>query len=154
AGSTTQREGRRGMTAPKQRTLANAATIEGVGLHTGAPARVHFVPAGEHHGVVFRRTDLPGQPTIAARLEQVVSTDRGTTLAQGEARVSTVEHLLAAVGALQLDNLMIEIDGPEVPIVDGSFRLFLETLGTAGAVEQHADARVLELRAPVQASAD
>ena len=142
------------MTAPKQRTLGAEAAIEGVGLHTGAVARVRFRPAGEQQGVVFQRTDLPGQPEIAARLEQVVSTDRGTTLAHGEARVATVEHLLAAVGALELDNLRIEIDGPEVPILDGSFRPFLETLNAAGAVEQHAAARLLELRAPVQASAE
>ncbi len=142
------------MSAPRQRTLAAEAALEGVGLHSGANARLRFRPAAPHHGVQFQRTDLAGTPAVPARLEHVTSTDRGTTIAAGEASVATIEHLLAAVGALQLDNLLIEIDGPEVPILDGSFRPFFEVLGAAGATEQDAPARVFELSAPITATAD
>jgi UDP-3-O-[3-hydroxymyristoyl] N-acetylglucosamine deacetylase/3-hydroxyacyl-[acyl-carrier-protein] dehydratase len=141
------------MTAPNQQTLAGGASLEGIGLHSGAPAIVRFAPAREHHGVVFRRIDLPDQPAVPALLEHVVSTDRGTTIARGDASVATVEHLLAAVSALRLDNLEIAIDGPEVPIMDGSFRPFLETLQQAGVREQAASARTLQLKDPLQVSA-
>jgi UDP-3-O-[3-hydroxymyristoyl] N-acetylglucosamine deacetylase/3-hydroxyacyl-[acyl-carrier-protein] dehydratase len=141
------------MTGPKQQTLAQEAALEGVGLHSGAGACVRFSPASEHHGIVFRRTDLPDQPVVPALLEHVVSTDRGTTIARGEASVATIEHLLAAVSALQLDNLEIAIDGPEVPIMDGSFGPFFEALQAAGVREQGAPARVLQLKEPLQVSA-
>jgi len=141
------------MTAPNQQTLAGEASLEGIGLHSGAPAIVRFAPAREHQGVVFRRIDLPDQPAVPALLEHVVSTDRGTTIARGDASVATVEHLLAAVSALRLDNLEIAIDGPEVPIMDGSFRPFLETLQQAGVQEQAASARILQLKDPLQVSA-
>jgi UDP-3-O-[3-hydroxymyristoyl] N-acetylglucosamine deacetylase/3-hydroxyacyl-[acyl-carrier-protein] dehydratase len=142
------------MSLPNQQTLAAEVTLEGVGLHSGAAARLRFQPAPTQHGISFRRTDLPHQPVIPARLEQVASTDRGTTLGAGDASVATVEHLLAAVGALEIDNLMIDIDGPEVPILDGSFRPFFDTLRAAGTVGQEAPARVLELRDPLTAQAD
>ena len=140
------------MTAPNQQTLAAETSLEGIGLHSGAVARVRFVPAREHQGIVFRRVDLADQPAVPARLEHVVSTDRGTTIAKGSARVATVEHLLAAVSALQLDNLQIEIDGPEVPIMDGSFQPFFEVLQRAGVREQPANAHLLQLKDPVQVS--
>ena len=142
------------MSVPNQRTLAAEAALEGVGLHSGALARLRFRPAATHHGISFRRVDLPGTPLVPARLEHVASTDRGTTLAVGTARVATVEHLLAAVGALELDNLLIDIDGPEVPILDGSFQPFFEALRSAATVEQDAPARVLELREPLSANAN
>ena len=142
------------MTAPNQKTLAAEGTLEGVGLHSGAAAQLRFRPASVHHGIAFQRVDLPGAPLIPARLPHVSSTDRGTSLAVGDASVATVEHLLAAVGALELDNLVIEIDGPEVPILDGSFRTFFEILRAAGTADQDAPARILELRDPITASAN
>jgi UDP-3-O-[3-hydroxymyristoyl] N-acetylglucosamine deacetylase/3-hydroxyacyl-[acyl-carrier-protein] dehydratase len=126
-----------------QRTLAGEVSLEGAGLHTSEPARLHFVPAAADTGVRFRRVDIAGGPEIAATLENVVSTDRGTALGDGDAVVHTVEHVLAAIAALGIDNLTIELDGPEVPIADGSFRPFFELLRAAGSTEQ--DRRVEEL---------
>ncbi|NJD08958.1 MAG: UDP-3-O-[3-hydroxymyristoyl] N-acetylglucosamine deacetylase [Gemmatimonadetes bacterium] len=141
------------MTALNQQTLAAEASLEGVGLHSGAMARVRFVPAREHQGIVFRRMDLPDRPAVPARLEYVVGTDRGTTIGSGAASVAAIEPLLAAVSALQLDNLEIEIDGPEVPIMDGSFRSFFAILQGAGVRTQAASARLLQLKDPVQVNA-
>src|SRR5690625_1561122 len=129
------------MTKPEQQTLRSEATFEGVGVHSGAPAKVRFLPSEAGHGIRFRRVDLEGRPEIAARLENVVATEMGTSLAVGEARVDTVEHLLAAAVALGVDNLVVEIDGPEVPIGDGSFLPFLDALARAGAVGQGGPAR-------------
>jgi UDP-3-O-[3-hydroxymyristoyl] N-acetylglucosamine deacetylase/3-hydroxyacyl-[acyl-carrier-protein] dehydratase len=137
------------MSANLQRTIAAEATVEGIGLHTGEPVRLRFRPAQTRSGVRFVRTDLDGAPEIPARLENVVSTDRGTSLGAGTARVHTVEHVLAAVGALGIDNLLIEVAGPEVPIGDGSFRPFLDTLLQAGIVDQDAPAEVLIVEAPI-----
>lgn len=134
---------------PKQQTIASQAMLEGVGLHTGETARLRFMPAPEDTGVQFVRTDLPGRPVVSARVDNVTSTDRGTTLSVGEARIHTVEHLLAAVGALGIDNLIIEIDGPEIPILDGSFLAFYDALSNAGMQEQEARAEVLVVKEPV-----
>jgi UDP-3-O-[3-hydroxymyristoyl] N-acetylglucosamine deacetylase/3-hydroxyacyl-[acyl-carrier-protein] dehydratase len=140
------------MKAPNQRTISKGSELEGSGLHTGKPARVRFVPAEANAGLRFRRADLPGTPEIPADLEHVAATDRETKLAAGDAEAHTVEHLLAAVHALRLDNLTIELSGPEVPIMDGSFRPFLDALNDAKPVEQDAPARVLEIAAPCEAS--
>ncbi len=140
----------RTMTA-KQQTISADATLQGVGLHTGKDTTLQFRPGGENSGIRFVRTDLPGSPSIPALVEHVASTDRGTTLAAGDASAYTVEHLLAAVGALGIDNLIVELDGPEVPIMDGSFRPFFETLTTAGVVEQAANAAVLVVKDSVTA---
>ena len=137
------------MSASLQRTIAAEATVEGTGLHTGEPVRLRFLPAETGSGVRFVCTDLEGAPEILARLENVVSTDRGTSLGTGKARVHTVEHVLAAVGALGIDNLRIEVTGPEIPIGDGSFRPFLDTLLRAGVVEQDAPADELVVEAPI-----
>jgi UDP-3-O-[3-hydroxymyristoyl] N-acetylglucosamine deacetylase/3-hydroxyacyl-[acyl-carrier-protein] dehydratase len=136
-----------------QRTLGREAALEGTGLHTGAGTRVRFLPAPPDYGVRFRRTDVEGAPEIRASLAEVASTDRGTSLGSGDVRVHTVEHLLAAVAALQLDNLAIELDGPEVPIVDGSFEPFYALLAEAGAREQDRPARALVLPETVTAAA-
>jgi UDP-3-O-[3-hydroxymyristoyl] N-acetylglucosamine deacetylase/3-hydroxyacyl-[acyl-carrier-protein] dehydratase len=128
---------------PRQNTLAAAAEMEGVGLHTGAPVRMRLLPAEVNSGIVFRRTDLAGSPAIPAHVSQVVGTDRGTTLGQGEARVHTVEHLLAAVVARQLDNLLVELEGPEPPALDGSSLGFDQALAGCGSQEQDAPARVI-----------
>ena len=132
---------------PKQNTLAREAALEGVGLHTGRAARLTFRPAEPGTGLRFRRVDLEGKPEIPVDLEHVSSTDRGTTLAgAGEARVHTVEHVLAAAVALRLDNLQIDIDGPEIPIVDGSFAPFYGALKEAGTHQQGEPARVVSVQ--------
>jgi UDP-3-O-[3-hydroxymyristoyl] N-acetylglucosamine deacetylase/3-hydroxyacyl-[acyl-carrier-protein] dehydratase len=135
----------------RQNTLGAEATFEGVGLHTGEAARMRFLPAEPSTGVRFRRTDLEPHGDIPATLDAVRSTDRGTNLGAGEAVVHTVEHVMAAAMALGLDNLMIEIDGPEVPIADGSFQPFYGTLCEAGIVEQSEDATVIKLDRNVSA---
>jgi UDP-3-O-[3-hydroxymyristoyl] N-acetylglucosamine deacetylase/3-hydroxyacyl-[acyl-carrier-protein] dehydratase len=142
------------MSAPKQQTLGEEAVLEGVGLHTGVNTRLRFCPAAPDTGIRFRRLDLPDNPEVPATLEHVASTDRGTSLQKGEARVHTVEHLLAAVAALELDNLVIEVDGPEAPIADGSFKPFYDVLHAARVVTQPSNAAVLELKDVVRASAE
>jgi UDP-3-O-[3-hydroxymyristoyl] N-acetylglucosamine deacetylase / 3-hydroxyacyl-[acyl-carrier-protein] dehydratase len=136
-----------------QRTIGREMQLEGTGLHTGAAARVRFVPAPPDRGVSFRRMDLDGQPEVRAALGEVTSTDRGTSLGSGDQRIYTVEHLLAAVAALRVDNLEIQLDGPEVPIVDGSFAPFYALLADAGVEAQDRPARELVLTEAVTASA-
>jgi UDP-3-O-[3-hydroxymyristoyl] N-acetylglucosamine deacetylase/3-hydroxyacyl-[acyl-carrier-protein] dehydratase len=137
------------MTPPQQQTLAAEGSFEGTGLHTGEPARLRFLPAEPGTGIRFRRVDLEGQPEIPAMLDHVVSTDRGTSLGLGEARVHTVEHVLAAAAGLGVDNLQIEIDGPELPIGDGSFRPFMDIMARAGVAAQSEPARVLKVSGPL-----
>ena len=137
------------MNEPKQQTIAGTAELEGAGIHTGKPARLRFTPAEPDEGIRFVRTDVDGAPVIPASLENVRDTDLGTTLAVGEVEAKTVEHVLAAVGALQVDNVTIEMSGPEVPIMDGSFLPFMEALTGAGVVEQDAPARVLTFDRPL-----
>ena len=123
----------------KQKTIEQSVSLSGVGLHTGKKATITFKSAGENHGYVFQRIDVEGQPTIKADCDLVVDTSRGTTLEQNGARVHTTEHLLAAAYGLEIDNLLIEIDGPEVPILDGSSHFFLNALKDAGIKEQEAE---------------
>lgn len=123
----------------KQKTIKNSISLNGVGLHTGQKATVTFKPAAENHGFVFQRVDIEGQPTIKADCDLVVDTSRGTTIEQNGARVHTTEHLLAAAYGLEIDNLLIEIDGPEVPILDGSAHFFLQALKDAGIEDQEAE---------------
>jgi UDP-3-O-[3-hydroxymyristoyl] N-acetylglucosamine deacetylase/3-hydroxyacyl-[acyl-carrier-protein] dehydratase len=130
-------------TTPRQNTIAREGRLEGVGLHTGAPVKMTLLPAPVNTGVVFRRADLPAAPQIAALVANVSSTDRGTTLGSGDARVHTVEHLLAAVVARQIDNLLIDLEGPEPPAMDGSSRGFDAALAEAGTQEQDAPARFI-----------
>jgi UDP-3-O-[3-hydroxymyristoyl] N-acetylglucosamine deacetylase/3-hydroxyacyl-[acyl-carrier-protein] dehydratase len=137
------------MSEPKQQTLAGATTLAGPGIHTGKPAEIRFVPAEEGSGLRFRRTDLSGQPEVAVAIENVRGTELGTTLADGEAEARTVEHVLAAVAALEIDNLLMELKGPEVPILDGSFEPFVEALSEVGLEEQGAPVRIWELSSPV-----
>ena len=120
-----------GSKAPSRRSVRGRAVLEGVGMHTGAVTVVTFRGAPAGTGVVFRRTDLPGSLPIPARLSSVAAVERRTTLAEGKAEVHTVEHLLAAVAALELDDLFIDLTGPEPPILDGSFLPFLRALEEA-----------------------
>lgn len=125
--------------ADKQKTLKNSIILDGVGLHTGEAVRMEICPAEENFGYKFQRVDLEGQPTIKADADLVISTDRGTTLEQNGARVYTTEHVLAAIYGMEIDNALIKINGPEIPIMDGSSWPFVEAIQKAGIVEQNAD---------------
>ncbi|MGK9367696.1 bifunctional UDP-3-O-[3-hydroxymyristoyl] N-acetylglucosamine deacetylase/3-hydroxyacyl-ACP dehydratase [Melioribacter sp. Ez-97] len=119
-----------------QRTIAKPVSLSGTGLHTGTSCTITFKPAPENHGIKFVRVDLGGNPEIPATVDYVVDLSRGTTLAVGEAKVHTVEHVLAAIVGLQIDNIIIEIDGIEPPVGDGSAMPFVEKLLEAGFVTQ------------------
>ena len=123
----------------KQRTIANEVTLKGVGLHTGANVTMKFVPAPENHGYAFKRVDLEGQPIIEAHANYVVNTQRGTNLEKMGVKIQTSEHVLAALVGLELDNVLIELDSPEPPIMDGSSKFFVEALEKAGIVTQDAE---------------
>jgi UDP-3-O-[3-hydroxymyristoyl] N-acetylglucosamine deacetylase/3-hydroxyacyl-[acyl-carrier-protein] dehydratase len=123
----------------KQRTLKQAVKLTGVGLHTGEKVNIEICPAAENHGYKFQRIDLENQPTIKADCDLVVATDRGTTLEQNGARVHTTEHVLAALYGMQIDNALIKIDGPEIPIMDGSSWPFVEAFEKVGYEDQKAD---------------
>ncbi len=123
----------------KQRTIQKAVSITGKGLHTGAPVTLTFNPAPENHWYKFQRTDVEGQPIIEADCDLVVDTSRGTTLEKNGVRVHTTEHVLASLVGLGIDNCLIQVTGPEMPIMDGSSLNFIEVLETAGIVEQDAE---------------
>lgn len=129
----------------KQRTLQVPVTLKGIGLHTGETATVTILPAEENHGYKFQRIDLEGQPIIDADPAKVVSTQRGTTLEEKGARVYTTEHVLAAIYGCGIDNALIQIDGPEIPIMDGSAWPFVEKIVEAGFQDQGAQREYLEL---------
>jgi UDP-3-O-[3-hydroxymyristoyl] N-acetylglucosamine deacetylase/3-hydroxyacyl-[acyl-carrier-protein] dehydratase len=119
-----------------------------VGLHTGSTVSAVCQGAPSGQGIIFKRTDVPGEPVIPARLSEVQSTERRTVLGQGETVVQTVEHLLAATAALQIDDLTIELDGPEPPIGDGSFAPYLTALQQAGIAEQPGEPVVYRVTSP------
>lgn len=123
----------------KQHTLKKSFTLKGKGLHTGLPITITFNPAPEDHGYKIRRVDLPDQPIIDALAENVGNTQRGTVLIKGEIVVSTVEHAMAALYALHVDNCLIEVDAPEFPILDGSSIQYVEEIKKVGLQEQNAD---------------
>ena len=133
-------------------TPADLETAFDEGMHFDGSAIDGFSRAEEDSGVRFRRTDLQGSAEIPATIAHVVETDRGTTLGAGDVRVRTVEHVLAAVAALRIDNLAISVDGPEVPILDGSFAEFVAALESAGPVAQEAEARVMKPSVPDRAA--
>lgn len=122
----------------KQKTLKGSFTLCGKGLHTGLSLTITFNPAPENTGYKFQRIDLEGMPIIDGIAENVVDTQRGTVLGQGDARISTVEHCLAALYALGVDNCLMQVNGPEVPILDGSAILFVEKIQEIGIEEQNA----------------
>lgn len=130
----------------KQRTIAAPVTFRGVGLHTGEKAELTLRPAPENHGYIFKRTDLEGEPEVKAYIDNVVSTKRGTTIEQNGARVHTTEHILAAVFGCEVDNVLLELDGPEVPIMDGSAALFVDGIENAGYAEQEAERNYFTLK--------
>lgn len=134
------------MSPGKQRTIGREVVLEGTGVHSGASAVLTFRPAPPDTGIRFRRVDLEGSPDVPATLEQVSGTDLGTNLGTGEARILTVEHVMAALAAQRIDNALLELSGPEPPIRDGSFLEYVQALDDAGAEEQDREARTI----PVQ----
>ena len=122
----------------KQHTLITAASISGTGLHTGINVDMTLRPANAGFGFQFQRIDLPGRPVIKADCDLVTETSRGTTLEQNNVKISTVEHILAALVGMGIDNCLIEINGPEIPIMDGSSEPFVEIIEEAGILEQDA----------------
>lgn len=129
----------------KQHTIKEAVTVSGVGLHTGVTANMTFTPAPANHGIKFQRIDLPDEPIVDADVDYVVDLSRGTTIEHNGARVNTVEHTLAALVGLEIDNVLIKIDGPEPPILDGSSSMFIDALEEVGTEEQNALRNFLEV---------
>lgn len=138
----------------QQRTLGGEFRLEGVGLHTGERVRLRVLPAPADSGVTFIRTDLEGSPRIPAGIEHVVERPRRTALKRGEAEVHTVEHFLAAASGAGVDNLDVEIDGGELPGMDGSARPFVEAMLESGRVDQERPRKTFRLRSPVSLSGE
>ena len=130
----------------KQHTISKEVTLSGVGLHTGVETKMTFLPADPDFGIKFQRTDLEGEPLVEADVDNVVDLSRGTTIEKDGARVATVEHVLAALVGLQIDNILIQLDGPEPPIMDGSSKEFVNILNEAGAYEQNAVRNFFEVQ--------
>jgi len=135
--------------ADKQKTISKPAELKGVGLHTGIHVTLRFLPAEVNTGIRFVRIDLPEPVEIPADVDYVVETARGTTLGINNVTIATVEHALAAASGLEIDNLIIELDGPEVPILDGSCKSFTSCLLEAGLIEQNAPRNYYELKTNV-----
>lgn len=135
--------------ADLQKTIKNTVQLSGVGLHTGAQVNLQFLPSQAGKGIVFRRVDLPGEPEVPADVDFVVETARGTTLEKEGVRIATVEHALAAASGLCIDNLIINIDGPEIPILDGSSKPFTDALISAGIQELDVPRDYYELKTNV-----
>ena len=125
----------------KQQTLRESAQFSGIALHTGVRSTLRFLPADANSGIIFRRVDPPGRPEVPARADKVVDVRRGTTIGEGACVAHTVEHIMASLHALNVDNAVIEMDGPEPPIADGSSLPFHKVLKAAGVQEQAAEAK-------------
>lgn len=133
----------------KQNTIKSEVSVQGVGLHSGKQVKLTFKPAPANHGYRFIRVDLPDNPIIPADVKLVTSTNRGTTIKNGEAQISTIEHVLSALTGLQIDNVTMELDGPEAPIMDGTANPFVEALLSVGTEEQEADRDYLVIQEPI-----
>lgn len=129
-----------------QRTLRSSISFEGIGLHTGVHNRLIVHPAPENHGYKFQRMDLPGEPIVEADVDRVVGTTRGTTLEQNGARVHTTEHILAALYGCEVDNALITLEGPEIPILDGSSKRYVDAILEVGFTDQTAPRKFYVLR--------
>ena len=134
----------------KQKTLNGSFSLYGKGLHTGLNLTVTFNPAPENYGYKIQRIDLPGEPIIDAIAENVTETTRGTVLTKGEARVSTVEHAMAALFALGIDNCLMQVNGPEFPILDGSAIQYVENIERVGIKEQNAEKDVFVIKSKIE----
>lgn len=136
----------------KKRTIARDASLSGIGLHTGETCTITFRPTGSDHGIKFQRSDIPGSEPMPADIDHVVNIDRGTTIGIGEVEVHTVEHVLAALTGLGIDNVLIELSGPEPPVGDGSAMPFVDALRQAGISEFDEDKEYLEIDTPMSYS--
>jgi len=133
----------------KQRTIGKSVTIKGTGLHTGQLGEMTFHSAPINHGIRFRRVDIEGQPIIRADISLVVSTARGTTLSKNGVTINTIEHVLATFTGLGVDNVLVDLNMEEIPIMDGSSKFFVDAVNTAGIVEQDAKRNYLVIKEPV-----
>lgn len=129
----------------KQQTIKKDISISGIGLHTGQSGTLTFHPAEPNHGIKFRRVDLKNQPIVEAKVENVVDTFRGTTIAKNGVIIYTIEHILASLRGAGVDNILIDIDCEEPPIQDGSAKTIIEVLKKAGIIEQNADRKYLKI---------
>jgi len=127
----------------KQKTIGGSFTVEGVALHTGLHIKLTALPAPAGHGIIIKRVDLEGMPTIEAIADNVGYTVRGTVLKNQDLQVSTIEHAMAAFHAVGIDNCVFEVDGPEFPILDGSAGIYRDKIQEVGIVEQDADKEFL-----------
>jgi len=135
-------------------TIRSEVSYTGIGLHSGEISTIRFKPAGKDEGIVFIRTDLPGNPEIPADIDHVVDISRGTTIGIRNATVGTIEHVLSAIKGLAIDNIRIEIDGPEAPVADGSPIVFLSLLKQAGLVQQDSERIYFEFDEAISYSAE
>lgn len=132
-----------------QKTLRNRTEVQGIGLHSGKPCKLTFVPAPVNTGVYLVRRDLPGAPSVKVHVDNVGATAMATTLSCPQFSVGTVEHCLSALSALRIDNLFVELDGPEIPICDGSARDFLKAIQAVGLIEQDQPRKYCYLTQPL-----
>ncbi len=136
-----------------KQTIGGESSYTGIGLHSGEISTIRFKPAKADEGIVFIRTDLPGKPKIPADIDHVVDISRGTTIGINGTTVATIEHVLSAIAGMRIDNIRIEIDGPEAPVADGSAVVFLNLLRQCGIVQQDSEREYFELESPISFSA-
>ena len=136
----------------KQRTIRYPKACKGVGLHTGVDSIITFHPAPENYGIRFVRSDIKDSPEIRADIDHVVDISRGTTIEENDVRIHTVEHALAAVTGLRIDNILMELNSKETPVMDGSAKDFVDALLNAGIVTQDSERKVLEITRAVNYS--
>jgi len=136
----------------KKRTIAHDVSFSGIGLHTGETCTITFRPTGSDHGIKFQRSDIPGSEPMPADIDHVINIDRGTTIGIGDVKVHTVEHVLAALTGLGIDNVLIELSGPEPPVGDGSAKPFVDALLEAGITEFDEEKEYLEIDTPMSYS--
>ena len=134
----------------KQHTIKDSFTLSSVGLHTGLQVTATFLPAPANTGLCLRRVDLPNKPCYQALADYVSATERGTVLEHGRWKISTVEHALSALYAMGVDNCIIEVNAPEMPILDGSARMFVQEIQRVGLVEQDAEQKVFVVTEPIE----
>lgn len=132
-----------------QQTLGSSTTLEGVGLHTGEVARVTLNPAPENTGITFVRVDVPGRPEIKADIDNVVDLARGTAIGDGTVKIHTIEHVMAACAGMGIDNCRVEVDAPEIPLMDGSSLPFVKAVQDAGIVQQNAPREYITVDGPI-----
>lgn len=125
------------MKSPYQNTVARRVDVQGIGLHSGRTVRVEILPAEVGSGIVFKRVDLPGSPTIPAHVNNILATDLNTTIGIGDVKIATIEHLMAAFAGLGIDNALVKLDGAEVPVMDGSAAPFVEAIRSVGMTQQN-----------------